>query len=86
MLPCPVDGGFGPWSPWSKCSASCGIGEKSRLRECNNPVPANGGKYCSDLDFQSSVCNVTKCPGMYPLPNCLIDCKGCYLRFTLAMF
>ncbi|XP_060592574.1 SCO-spondin-like isoform X2 [Ruditapes philippinarum] len=63
MLPCPVDGGFGPWSPWSKCSASCGIGEKSRLRECNNPVPANGGKYCSDLDFQSSVCNVTKCPG-----------------------
>ena len=46
----PLDGGYGPWSEWSACSASCQIPGipviRRAVRECNNPEPANGGKAC----------------------------------------
>ena len=42
-----VNGRWGEWSSWSDCSVSCGIGERSATRSCDNPPPINGGLHCS---------------------------------------
>ncbi|KAK1804810.1 hypothetical protein P4O66_003652 [Electrophorus voltai] len=60
---CPVDGNWGPWQPWGECSASCGIGERTRVRLCNSPSPSNKGRPCPGDSTQLSRCNIQSCPG-----------------------
>ncbi|XP_075872115.1 hemicentin-1 isoform X2 [Nelusetta ayraudi] len=60
---CPVDGKWGSWQPWGECSASCGGGERTRIRLCNNPSPSNGGRACPGDASQLSRCNAQACPG-----------------------
>uniref|UniRef100_A0A8D0V8T8 Hemicentin-1 n=1 Tax=Sus scrofa TaxID=9823 RepID=A0A8D0V8T8_PIG len=60
---CPVDGSWGSWQSWSWCSASCGGGEKTRKRLCNNPVPSKSGRPCPGDATQVSRCNIQACPG-----------------------
>lgn len=58
-----VDGNWGSWQPWGECSASCGGGERSRIRLCNNPSPSDGGRPCPGDASQLSRCNTQPCPG-----------------------
>lgn len=80
--PCPIDGAFNEWETWSVCSHSCGGGIKSRIRLCNNPIPAFGGKNCSGLYRESSKCNSISCPIDGGLSNwgdwteCSASCGG----------
>ncbi|XP_019730956.1 hemicentin-1 isoform X3 [Hippocampus comes] len=60
---CPVDGNWGPWQSWGECTASCGGGERTRVRLCNTPSPSNGGRLCPGDSSQLSRCNVEACPG-----------------------
>ncbi|XP_062857960.1 hemicentin-1 [Trichomycterus rosablanca] len=60
---CPVDGNWGPWQPWGECSVSCGVGEQTRVRFCNNPAPTNKGRSCPGDSNQLSRCNNQPCPG-----------------------
>ncbi|XP_031169752.1 hemicentin-1 isoform X2 [Sander lucioperca] len=60
---CPVDGNWGSWQPWGECSASCGGGERTRVRLCNSPSPSNGGRPCPGDSSQLSRCNSQACPG-----------------------
>ncbi|XP_039591708.1 hemicentin-1 isoform X2 [Polypterus senegalus] len=60
---CPVDGNWGPWQSWNECSASCGGGERTRVRLCNNPPPVNEGRSCPGDSSQVSKCNIQACPG-----------------------
>ncbi|KAI1887191.1 hypothetical protein AGOR_G00203610 [Albula goreensis] len=60
--PCPVDGGWGPWSPWAICSATCGGGLKGRTRVCNSPEPLHGGRDCLGEPTDNEVCNREECP------------------------
>nr|XP_045732354.1 hemicentin-1 [Mirounga angustirostris] len=60
---CPVDGSWGNWHNWGQCSASCGGGEKTRKRLCNNPVPSKSGRPCPGDATQVSRCNMQACPG-----------------------
>ncbi|XP_038191132.1 complement component C8 beta chain [Arvicola amphibius] len=39
----PIDGKWSCWSNWSACSG----GQKTRQRQCNNPLPQKGGRPCS---------------------------------------
>ncbi|KAI4578501.1 hypothetical protein MJG53_011356 [Ovis ammon polii x Ovis aries] len=60
---CPVDGSWGNWHSWSWCSTSCGGGEKTRKRLCNNPIPSKSGRPCPGDATQVSRCNIQVCPG-----------------------
>jgi len=60
---CAVDGGWSDWSLWDECSATCGQGQKSRTRECNNPIPAYGGRMCDGDSLEYDSCNARRCPG-----------------------
>uniref|UniRef100_A0A4W5M7I5 Thrombospondin 2a n=1 Tax=Hucho hucho TaxID=62062 RepID=A0A4W5M7I5_9TELE len=77
--PCPIDGGWGPWSPWAICSATCGGGVKGRTRVCNSPEPQYGGKKCPGETNNSNACNKQDCP----IDGCLsnpcfggVDCNS----------
>ncbi|XP_032621021.1 A disintegrin and metalloproteinase with thrombospondin motifs 4 [Chelonoidis abingdonii] len=58
----PTPGGWGPWGPWGECSRSCGGGVQFSTRECNKPVPRNGGKYCEGKRTQYRSCSTQECP------------------------
>ncbi|XP_053133920.1 A disintegrin and metalloproteinase with thrombospondin motifs 4 [Hemicordylus capensis] len=58
----PTNGGWGHWGPWGECSRTCGGGVQYSTRECNKPVPRNGGKYCEGKRTQYRSCNVQDCP------------------------
>ncbi|XP_030372393.1 semaphorin-5A [Scaptodrosophila lebanonensis] len=67
LPPCPmpkapaVDGGWGPWGEWSECSAQCGGGFRMRRRECNDPIPHNGGQDCPGCSLDYEDCNMQSC-------------------------
>ncbi|CAH3195719.1 unnamed protein product [Porites evermanni] len=60
---CPIDGKWSPWETWSPCTKTCGNGTRNRVRLCNNPAPANGGKTCEGKEESSEVCLVRHCSG-----------------------
>ncbi|XP_065505206.1 hemicentin-1 isoform X3 [Caloenas nicobarica] len=60
---CPVDGNWGQWQAWSRCSASCGGGEQTRTRLCSSPAPLHRGRPCAGDASQISKCNTQACPG-----------------------
>ena len=60
-----VDGGFSEWGNWNPCSTTCGNSFKTRSRECNFPLPQNGGKDCEGVYEESVACNVPQCPSKF---------------------
>ncbi len=58
-----VQGGFSEWMEWGACSVSCGTGVQKRLRQCNNPFPANGGRHCIGSATETRSCQGKPCPG-----------------------
>ncbi|XP_057298171.1 SCO-spondin-like isoform X3 [Hydractinia symbiolongicarpus] len=58
---CPVHGNWGSWVAGS-CSRTCGNGQRARTRQCNNPVPANGGNQCQGSNADQISCNEGLCP------------------------
>jgi len=53
----PVNGGL---SDWDTCSVACGGG--TQTRECDSPVPANGGLPCCQGNFGKAGCpNIQAC-------------------------
>ncbi|XP_046609798.1 A disintegrin and metalloproteinase with thrombospondin motifs 20-like isoform X2 [Neodiprion virginianus] len=58
----PVDGQWGPWGDYGECSRTCGGGIKKKYRECNNPLPQNGGNYCIGTRVKYRSCGTKDCP------------------------
>ncbi|XP_041446983.1 A disintegrin and metalloproteinase with thrombospondin motifs 3 [Xenopus laevis] len=56
------DGNWGSWTKFGSCSRTCGIGVRFRTRQCNNPMPVNGGQDCSGLNYEYQLCNTEECP------------------------
>ena len=51
-----VDGEWSSWSDWSLCGVTCGGSVQVRSKECNNPVPENGGRPCPGNNTQQQPC------------------------------
>ncbi|XP_040194755.1 complement component C6 [Rana temporaria] len=51
-----ADGSWNCWSSWSACDASR---VRRRTRQCNNPVPRNGGKPCEGPDTGEDPCTIS---------------------------
>uniref|UniRef100_A0A3Q3KD59 ADAM metallopeptidase with thrombospondin type 1 motif, 16 n=1 Tax=Monopterus albus TaxID=43700 RepID=A0A3Q3KD59_MONAL len=60
--PRPQHGSWSDWSSWSACSRSCESGVTYRDRQCNNPRPAYGGKFCEGSPRLYKLCNTEDCP------------------------
>ncbi|XP_066495448.1 A disintegrin and metalloproteinase with thrombospondin motifs 15 [Tiliqua scincoides] len=56
-----VDGSWGKWAPYGQCSRTCGGGVQLAKRECNNPAPANEGKYCEGVRVKYRSCGLDPC-------------------------
>ncbi|XP_070548675.1 sushi, von Willebrand factor type A, EGF and pentraxin domain-containing protein 1-like [Ptychodera flava] len=56
------DGQWSEWSAWSSCTRTCGHGEKSRWRLCDNPPPDPEGKPCSGDIVSFANCGELECP------------------------
>lgn len=56
-----VDGNWGKWAPYGQCSRTCGGGVQLAKRECNNPAPANEGKYCEGVRVKYRSCSLDPC-------------------------
>jgi hypothetical protein len=56
-----LDGQWGSWSNVSCCTLTCGGGLRVRSRQCNNPVPSLGGKYCLGQSEMVEECNTDSC-------------------------
>uniref|UniRef100_A0A8C3LHV3 ADAM metallopeptidase with thrombospondin type 1 motif 7 n=1 Tax=Chrysolophus pictus TaxID=9089 RepID=A0A8C3LHV3_CHRPC len=61
-----INGSWGPWSSWAACSRSCGAGVQSAERQCNNPTPKYGGRYCLGERKRFRICNIKPCPPNKP--------------------
>ncbi|XP_020300352.1 A disintegrin and metalloproteinase with thrombospondin motifs 7-like isoform X2 [Pseudomyrmex gracilis] len=64
--PAAVHGGWGDWGPLGPCTRTCGGGLKYSERECDRPVPANGGRYCIGERKKLFTCNTTPCDPTKP--------------------
>uniref|UniRef100_A0A8D0HHW1 ADAM metallopeptidase with thrombospondin type 1 motif 12 n=1 Tax=Sphenodon punctatus TaxID=8508 RepID=A0A8D0HHW1_SPHPU len=56
-----VNGRWGAWSSWSHCTRTCAAGVQSAERQCNNPEPQFGGKYCTGERKRYRTCNIVPC-------------------------
>ncbi|XP_030592171.1 properdin isoform X2 [Archocentrus centrarchus] len=60
---CPVDGGWGSWSPFSSCPVTCGVGLQVSVRRCDSPAPQHGGRPCPGEGRQTRLCSTkVHCP------------------------
>ncbi|XP_066048296.1 hemicentin-1 [Chamaea fasciata] len=57
-----VHGGFSSWLEWRACSVTCGQGVQERVRQCDSPVPANGGRGCQGPHRDLRSCHRQPCP------------------------
>jgi len=62
MQACPVNGGISEWSSWTTCDVTCGGGDQTKSRQCNNPTPVNGGADCVEQTSTMQRCNIQACP------------------------
>uniref|UniRef100_A0A8C5PXP1 ADAM metallopeptidase with thrombospondin type 1 motif 16 n=1 Tax=Leptobrachium leishanense TaxID=445787 RepID=A0A8C5PXP1_9ANUR len=60
--PKPTEGQWSDWSTWSSCSRTCGGGISYKERQCNNPRPNHGGKFCEGSSRMFILCNSQSCP------------------------
>lgn len=60
--PCPINGGLSDWDNWTTCPVSCGGGEQTQARRCDNPAPQYGGLDCVGDLSGIQQCNEDACP------------------------
>ncbi|XP_054060287.1 A disintegrin and metalloproteinase with thrombospondin motifs 3-like [Rissa tridactyla] len=47
---------------WSRQPLKALVGVRFQTRQCNNPMPVNGGEDCAGVNFEFQLCNTEECP------------------------
>ena len=69
-----VHGDWSNWSNWTECSATCGVGARSRERHCDNPRLAYGGRTCEGIHKDKKSCSTGEvCVGRCIIKPCPYD-------------
>ena len=71
-----VDAGWSEWTSWNCNAVTCGSGNKTRSRQCNNTLPSGGGKTCSGVSSETHPCAIG-CPN-----RCTMDVDTCGYNIT----
>ncbi|KAH0627733.1 hypothetical protein JD844_003874 [Phrynosoma platyrhinos] len=77
-----VNGHWSEWTPWSECSASCGLGLQNRYHFCTDPAPSGMGMPCLGPEREDRACHVQPCArnggwGPWnPWTICTVSCGG----------
>uniref|UniRef100_A0A3B3U592 Uncharacterized protein n=1 Tax=Poecilia latipinna TaxID=48699 RepID=A0A3B3U592_9TELE len=79
---CPVDGQWSSWTPWSRCSVSCGAGLQSRYRFCSSPQRSGSGLPCLGPHREDQVCIVPPCDLIKIFCNISSVVDGAWSRWT----
>ncbi|XP_052808125.1 A disintegrin and metalloproteinase with thrombospondin motifs 14-like [Mya arenaria] len=80
-----VNGGFSAWTPWIKCSDTCGDGTRSRYRLCNNPPPQYGGAECNGDLSSFDACSIQKiCPNIWCYQCNSSDNNHCHKKTSMT--
>lgn len=45
------------------CDQDCGLGNQTRMRNCSDPAPMNGGKPCVGDSVDVKHCKIKECAG-----------------------
>ena len=53
---------YDEWGEWGLCSVTCGPGEKTRMRTCQQPICWDGTN-CTGPADDTTDCNDACCPG-----------------------
>ncbi|KAK3583428.1 hypothetical protein CHS0354_025548 [Potamilus streckersoni] len=61
-----INGGWGDFGPWSRCTATKGSGIQKRYRYCNNPIPHNGDYCVGSAEVEQTCGIVSGCSGQNP--------------------
>ena len=79
---CPIDGGWSSWSAWSRCHPI--FCKKVRTRNCSEPKPSYGGKFCEGQFADHGNCDPQECyvysqwSAWGPWSDCNKSCNGGY--------
>lgn len=71
---------------WGACSVSCGAGVQRRLRQCNKPLPANGGRHCAGSATDTRGCKGKPCPGTFCVPLWTLNQRNLKFCSSFKMF
>ena len=82
-----MNGGWGEWTDWSKCTVECGGGNQTKTRKCDNPPASGGGIPCEGIIATTRECNIHHCPSK---SECLFRFLGrlaflCWLVFVRSL-
>jgi len=56
-----LGGQWETWARWSDCSVTCGIGNQTRTRDCDNSRSSAGGANCNGAAFSVQNCTMPDC-------------------------
>ena len=56
-----VNGGWVGWSNWSACAVTCGNGNQTRSRSCDDPTPSAVGNDCDGESIELRTCTAEDC-------------------------
>ncbi|XP_072168736.1 A disintegrin and metalloproteinase with thrombospondin motifs 18-like [Diadema setosum] len=60
--PAMVHGNWSDYGEFGSCSRTCGGGVQFKERQCDNPHPQNGGRYCEGPSRIYRMCSIQECP------------------------